>query len=111
MQWMPPGRAQLLSEPIDCSQRPFPSILAQRGSLHAQEETLLWLRSNVAGVPTKRLNHPDRFVCCLGLLLFFQPTAAATATRIAANPRAAVNNAALAFSVGGPAAPPAPRLR
>src|SRR5262249_43468589 len=73
VQWTPPGRAQLLSEPIDCSQRPFPSILAQRGSPHAQEETLLWLHSNVAGMSSELLHLTDLPVGVLRLL-FFRPS-------------------------------------
>src|SRR5215475_2193115 len=70
VQWTPPDRAQLLSEPIDCSQRPLPSIPAQRGSPHAQEETLLWLHSNVAGMSRELLHLTDLPVGVLRLLFF-----------------------------------------
>src|SRR5262249_25308933 len=67
VQWTPPGRAQLLSEPIDCSQRPFPSILTQRGSLLAEEETLLWLHSNVASMSSEPLHFADLLLLSIGV--------------------------------------------
>jgi hypothetical protein len=68
VQWTPPDRLQLLSEPIDCSQRPFPSILAQRGRIDAQQKAALGLCPNVAGIPRQPLDYANSFVCCYGLL-------------------------------------------